>query len=129
MENKEMKILTQAELQNLSFPDSIVEDMKIDVLNKELKIKTDSGFLSINSGVELNSCCLLAKNWQSIRATIYHAKTKMTEILDVNKLDKLIDICEFEFGEEIIFRGFGEKGGWIEIILVKAILEVEVVDA
>lgn len=71
-----MRLLTQAELQKLSFPDSVVEDMVINIPNKELKIKIDSGFLSINGGVELHSCRLIVKNWQSIRATIYHAKTK-----------------------------------------------------
>lgn len=122
-----MRLLTQAELQKLSFPDSVVEDMVINIPNKELKIKTDSGFLSINGGIELNSCMLTVKNWHSISATIYHAKTKKTENLDVSKIDKLVDICEFEFGEEIIFRGFGVKTGWIEIVLSKAFLQVECV--
>jgi len=120
-----MRLLTQAELQKLSFPDSVVEDMVINISNKELKIKTDSGFLSINGGIELNSCRLIVKNWQSIRATIYHAKTKKTENLDLGNIDKLVDICEFEFGEEIIFRGFGAKTGWLEIVLSKAFLQVE----
>ncbi len=119
-----MKVLTQNEFQKLSFPGAKIEEMKIDTINKILEIKVNSGHLDIDGGVELNSCYLSITNWESIKATIYHAKTKNIEILDINKLDKLDDICEFEFGNILILRGFGVKGGWIEIIVEKPILKV-----
>ena len=120
-----MKFLTKTEIQKLSFPD-LTENMEFDISSREIKIKTDSGFLSINGGSKLGSCKLIAQGWQSIKAVLYHAKTKQWENLDINNIEKLIDICEFEFGEEIIFRGFGAKTGqWIEIILSKALLKVE----
>lgn len=125
MEVNKMRFLTHAELQKLSFPDCIVEDMLIDILNRELKIKINSGFLSINGGIKLRSCKLTVKNWQAINAKLYRAKTEQWENLDANNIEKLVDICEFEFGEKITFRGFGAKTGqWIEIILSKAFLEV-----
>jgi hypothetical protein len=124
MEVDEMKLLTQDELKKLSFPDAVVEDMVINIPNKKLKIKTNGGFLSINRGIELDSCRIIVENWLSIRATVYHAQTKKFENFDED-IDKLIDICEFEYGEEIIFRGFGAKGGWIEIVLSKAFMKVE----
>lgn len=121
-----MKLLTQAELQKLSFPDCVVEDMVINIPNKELKIKTDSGFLSIDGGITLKSCRLIAKNWRTIKAMLYRAKTECWENLDVNNIEKLVDICEFEFSEKIIFRGFGARTGqWIEIVLSEGVLQVE----
>src|SRR5687768_14555716 len=102
MEVIKMKFLAATEIHKLSFPDCKVEEMSLDPINRELIIKTDSGFLSINEGITLKSCVLIIKNWQSIKASLYRAKTKKWENLDFNTNEKLSDICEFEYGNEII---------------------------
>jgi len=111
-----MRFLTKTEIQKLSFPDCKAMNMEFDIPSKKIKIKTDSGFLSINGGEKLGACKLILQGWQSIKAVLYRTKTKQWESLDINNIEKVVDICEFEFGEEIIFRGFGAKTeiAWIE---------------
>ena len=124
-----MNLLTKAEMQNLSFPDYKIENMKFDIPNRIMEIMTNGGYLSLNGGIRLKSCRLVVKNWESIEAKLYRTQTKQWENLDASDIEKLMDICEFECGEKIIFRGFGAKTGqWIEFIFSKAILEVEKVN-
>lgn len=121
-----MNLLTIDEIRELSFPDCIVENMLFDIPNRIMTIKTNSGFLSIKEGIKLGSCKLTIENWQSLNATLYRTKTKKWENLNINNIESLVDICEFEYSEEIIFRGFGiGSHQWIEIILSKATLKVE----
>jgi hypothetical protein len=122
----EMNLLTRAEIKKLSFSDYVVEDMRFDIFNRVMKITTNGGFLSVNGGVKLKSCHMIVKDWQLLNARLYRTKTKKWEKLDTSDLESLIDICEFCYGEEIIFRGFGVKTGqWIELIFSKASLQVE----
>lgn len=121
-----MNLLTKSEIQNLSFPDYKIENMKFDIPNRIIEIITNGGYLSINGGIRLKSCRLFVKNWQSIEVKLYRTQTKQWEKLNTDDMEKLIDICEFEYGEKIIFRGFGAKTGqWIELVFFNAILEVE----
>jgi len=124
-----MSLLTKVEMQKLSFPDYKIESMRINVPNRIMEIMTNGGYLSIGGGIRLKFCKLAIKNWQSIEAKLYRAQTKQWEKLDANNIEKLIDICEFECEEKIIFRGFGDKTGqWIELVFYKAILEVEEIE-
>lgn len=120
-----MKLLTEAQIQNLSFSDCKVEKMQFDISNRIVDIKTDGAYVVMDECVEFQSCRLMVKNWESVSARLYRAKTKQWEELDVNCIEKLVDICEFNYDQEIVFRGFGaESGQWVEITFTKAALEV-----
>lgn len=121
-----MKLLTKNEIQRLSFPDCIVEKMQFDIADRIVNIKTNIGYLSINEGINLKNCKLTLKNWQELRGSLYNSKTKKWEKLDIDNMEELIDICEFNYGKEITFSGFGkESGQWIELVFLNTILKVE----
>jgi hypothetical protein len=124
MEAKKMRKLSISELQNLTFPDSRVLDMNIDLDKRLARIDTESGYLALDGGNKLRNCKIIIKNWSSISAKLYRSQTREWENLRSN-IEKFDDICEFEFNEKITFRGFGsDSGQWIEIIFAKGILEV-----
>jgi hypothetical protein len=125
MENV-MKLLTKSDMQHLSFPDSIIKNMQFDIPSKIVKIKTDAGYLSKNDGIKVKNCELFVTDWDQLKISLYRAKTKQWEKLDEDKIEKLVDICEFEYKDKIVFRGFGEESGqWIEIMFISATLKVE----
>jgi hypothetical protein len=120
-----MRLLTENEMKQLSFPDCIVEEMKFDIPQKIVKIKTDIGYLSSDGGVKLKNCELIIRDWSELKVSLYRAATKQWEKLDVNQIEKLVDICEFEYDKKIIFRGFGKKTGqWIEVVFLDGTLKV-----
>ncbi len=121
-----MELMTEVEKQKLSFPDYEVKDMRFDIASRVVEIETDGGYLAINGGMSLKFCKLKVKDWLAMSAALYRAKTKKWEKLSLGNIEDLSDICEFVYGKEIIFRGFGSRTGqWIEIIFSGATLEVE----
>lgn len=125
MEDK-MRILNNDEIEKLSFPDYHVEFIHIDDLKKIAKIETDGAYLLSTEGIRLKKCELTIKNWQSIDIALYRASTKQWENLSLSNIDNLSDICEFEYGKDIIFRGFGQKTGqWIELKFKNSSIEVK----
>lgn len=122
-----MNLLTKSEIKNLSFSDYKIESMESDIPHRIIKIITSGGYLSIDGGIRLRSCRVIVKNWQSIEINRYQTQTKQWVKLNTDDIEKLIDICEFEYGEQITFiKGFGEKTGqWIEFIFYNATLEIE----
>lgn len=120
-----MRFLTKNEIKQLSFPDCIVEEMKFDIPEKIVKIKTNIGYLSGNGGVKLKNCELIIRDWHELNVSLYRVTTKRWEKLDVDHIEKLVDICEFECDGKTVFRGFGEiTGQWIEIVFLNAVLKV-----
>lgn len=110
-----MEIINLLELQNLSFPDCQILKMFIDMNNKIAEIYTNSGYINLRGGINLLNCQIILKNWASIDIALYNSKTKIWEKLNSSNIDYLDDICEFNFGELIIFKGFGKRSGqWIE---------------
>lgn len=121
-----MKLMTESEMQKLSFPDCQVEKMHIDIHNKIVEIQTSCGYLDMAPGIVVKTCKVIIKNWRSISASLYRADTKKWEKQNQENIEKLNDICEFNYGKDIILRGFGvETGQWIEIVINEAILEVQ----
>ena len=116
MEAEEMKYLTNLEIQNLSFPDSDVEQMLLSMMEKiKLEINTDSCYVNLNGGKRLFDCKVKLKNWEKVEITLYEASTGEVKVLSPETADKLVDICEFEYGEKITFKGFGvSTGQWLE---------------
>jgi hypothetical protein len=126
LEAEKMKLLTPTEIQKLSFPDCNIEDMEINIPNKEIKIKTSGAFLSIDNGTQLKSCKITIKNWQSIKLAFYYIGIKRWVNLHIDEIEELTGIAQFEFGEEIIFWGFGSKTDeWNQITISGAFLIVE----
>lgn len=120
-----MRLLTENEMKQLSFPDCIVEEMNFDIPGKTVKIKTDIGYLSSDSGVKLKNCEIIIRDWSELKVSLYRAASKQWEKLDVNQIEKLVDICEFEYGKKIVFRGFGKKTGqWIEVVFLDGMIKV-----
>jgi hypothetical protein len=126
LEAEKIKLLTPTEIQKLSSPDCNIEDMEINIPNKEIKIKTSSAILSIDNGTQLKTCKITIKNWESIKLAFYYMEIKRWINSDINEIEKLTGIGEFEFGEEIIFWGFGAKTDqWTQITISDAFLIVE----
>jgi len=125
-----MKVLAQSELKQLSFPDSKVENMEIDFSKHIVNIEVNSGYLCKNTGVRLPACKIIIKQWSSLTVRLYRASTEEWEKVNINEdMEKLIDICEFVYGEDIVFRGVGKKSGqWLELVFSKAIAEVNVMN-
>jgi hypothetical protein len=124
-----MKLLTQAELKELSFPDSKVECMEINNQDKTARIELNSAYLSCKGGVRLPACDVQIKQWHSLSAKLYKASMERWETLEEDCIESLTDICEFEYGDDVVFRGFGEESGqWIEIVFSKPVFEVSVAD-
>ena len=122
-----MRKLSEFEKCKLSFPDCIVEDMQYAISSGFVKIKTNSGYLSIDGGIELRSCGLFFKNWELVKARLYRTKTKEWEDLSEGDVEKLADICEFKYENgNVVLSGFGkESWQWIEISFTNAVLDVE----
>jgi hypothetical protein len=115
MEVKNMIFLTQMELQKLSFPDSEVKDMKINSIQKLMEIDADSCYLDLNGGKRLFNCKVQLRNWRNLEILLYESSAEELKILEPDSAEMLVDICEFVYGEKIIFKGFGKKTGqWIE---------------
>jgi hypothetical protein len=121
-----MKKLTEFELKNLSFPDCIVQDMWINVSDKVAEVKTDTGYLLFDGGTRLKNCHLIIHDWEELQISRYWANKKKWEKLNVEDVERLVDICEFVYGKNVVFRGFGEKTGqWVEIKFFNCVLVVE----
>lgn len=117
-----MKITKKEEIRSLSFPDTKVISMNLDLAHTTFIIQTDTAFLS-NKKIDLKQCKVSVSNWKNIGAKIYYSDTKCWKILSLFNLEPLVDICEFEVTENshIIFRGFGkESGQWIELDFTSA---------
>lgn len=112
-----MNRLTKLEIENLSFPDSDVENMSLCFDHCTLEIKTDSCYLNVNGGKRLFGCVVKLIKWRMVNISLYESSTEEIKILSPETADNLVDICEFEFGDKIIFKGFGAKTGqWVEYV-------------
>ena len=110
-----MKKLSNIELKHLSFPESEVLSMDLNLEDKIMKLDIDSCYVDLSEGKRYFECSLELRNWRSLKVELYEASSQKDLILNPVSADKLADICEFEFGEEYIFRGFGKlTGQWIE---------------
>ncbi len=123
---EKMSSLLREELGNISFPDSDVKKMFIDLNKHILKIYTDSCYLANGEGKILFNCKLKLANWSNLKISIYDALTNemcfVAPIID----EQLADISEFNYGELIIFKGFWvNTGQWLEYEIIGGTFELE----
>lgn len=121
-----MRSLLRDELGNISFPDSDVKKMFIDWNKHILEIYTDSCYLANGEGIILFNCKLILANWSNLKISIYDSLTNEMRFVAPIIDEQLADISEFNYGESIIFKGFGvNTGQWLEYEIIGGTFELE----
>jgi hypothetical protein len=121
-----VRILKTNELELLSFPDTNVIAMSIDIVNRKVVIETDTYYLD---GVDklCDDCKLEIKDWLDLDVECHFGVLNKTEKLSVEAYEPLVDICIFEYGETVLFAGFGKKTRhWIEYKFLKPVMTVSI---
>ena len=117
-----MIVIHGIKLSELSFPDFFVSKITIDPYGKSAEIFTDGAMIEGKEIglIELGQGKLVIKRWQKISIKAYNAGSSGWDELEVMGADKLKDVCEVEFGDDIVLRGFGfYSGAWTECKFVK----------
>ncbi|CAG9001007.1 MAG: hypothetical protein CENE_03029 [Candidatus Celerinatantimonas neptuna] len=116
-----MIIINKTELGKLSFPDFTVTQMVINLDKKVSEIFTDGAVIDDDAGlIELDSGKLVIKHWQEISIREYQADISSWVGIELLQADKLKDICEEVFDDDIVLRGFGYQSGlWLEYKFIK----------
>lgn len=116
-----MIIINKTELGKLSFPDFTVTQMVINLDKKVSEIFTDGAVIDDDARlIELDSGKLVIKHWQEISIREYQADISSWVGIELLQADKLKDICEEVFDDDIVLRGFGYQSGlWLEYKFIK----------
>ncbi len=116
-QRKEPKTIAYSELSLLSFPDSQVLKININIENKLLSLSVDNAYLDRNSGINIDGGILTINDWEQFEAKIYSSEGVWS-----NDFDELKDIGEFTVSDEQIkLKGFGKRTGqWVEYAFSKA---------
>lgn len=108
-----MTELNQNDKELLSFPDSKVLKMEIDLINKIVEIKTDFCWIDSYGGMA-SECRIIFKNWKSFDIYKYDSSTDKTIKLAENEMEHLDDIPVFTIEDDYVeLEGYGVKNeGW-----------------
>lgn len=92
-------------LNALSFPDFLVECMKIDLVGKKCELFLEGAYLGDSPrGKVLPSGVLVIGEWDQLSVTQFESLSKRWII--ANGDCKLRDVCEVHFNLDVILRGF-----------------------
>ena len=106
--------ITNEQWQQLSFPDSNILTMIIH--DDGLDMTVDSGFLDSPIELTMGTGFIKFTKCQDIKIRSYNPDSKLW----YDTCEILKDLCEVEFRENVILRGFGKKSGlWTELTLIK----------
>lgn len=121
-----MKILKEY-FSKLNFTDHIVNSMLLNFKLKTLELKTDGVSLKSNDKwKELGEATIKISNWKSIMISIYETKEKKWKNLDESNYDTLKEICEADFNNNMILRGFGKKTGqWLQYEIISPMVDID----
>jgi len=111
--------LSKDDLKVVSFPDTEVTSMEVDLANSTLSIKCLDGLLARTTGNKcIEDVVIRIENFDSITAEEYIEQT--TQVKPDNDEYFLKDICEFLIEDnKIILKGFSQKRGyWSEYHVV-----------
>lgn len=105
-------------LQDLSFPDSQVTEMRLDMEQGQFEVLIDGAHLDAedaHGGSVLPEGRLLIEDWESLEIRQFNPVSETWDNVPIKSADGLKDLCEVSFKTNIVLRGFSAKSGqWTE---------------
>jgi hypothetical protein len=101
-------------INQVSFSDCKISDMKLDIENKTFKINVEELYI-IDKKDYVESIRFVGSNWDNLYISSYNSQNKQT--VEIKQIEKMEEIAEIRVnGNQIIFCGFGaQSGNWIEL--------------
>ncbi len=121
-----MKILTEKDIELLTFPDSPVIEFSLDLGRKVFSLKCSEAFLDLpDEGEDLSHLVVRIDAFQEVQVKEFKDE-EYSGIEDYSEEVSLTDVCELEVdGERVAIKGFTkEEGQWVEFVFSGGTLTV-----
>ena len=106
-----------SQLAHLSFPDSLVESIGLDLHTRRLALRVDGAWLDNQGLRSIGPGELVITDWAHLTVRVYHHQTDQWLTAEFTPLR---DICEFHVdSSRIVLRGFAKDSGlWTELAAI-----------